>query len=182
MNCIFSQQSTCSDPQSKHLRMQLYQTIPSRHATVRHYTYKNFFETILPRTVQDHSELLSSLIIELVNFEDLSSNLKHLLSYLNQRYPGIKIPQRQNNSQDKTITTSLIFQRENSKTSIHNILNLFDPNVRPKVIPPSPSSIPTVKKPITFKRLGTKITTLAAFSRMTVGKKPMSFNVKNVHT
>lgn len=166
MNYIFRQQRSCFSPELKCLRVQLHQTIPAQQETVRHHTYKNFFEIVLSHAVQDYSESLHSLIIELFNFKYLSSNLTHFVNYLNQRYPEIKTPQQLKDSQHNT---KLIFQRENSKTYVHNILNLFDPNVRPTVIPPKPS--PTTTKRITFKQLGAKITTLAAFSRIHGGKK-----------
>ena len=68
--------------------------------------------------------------------------------------------------------------RENSKTDIHQILSLFDPALRPKIIPIKSNPIrPTLtvttttttpastRNSISFKRLGARITTIAAFSR-----------------
>jgi hypothetical protein len=168
---IFSQQFLCLNPELKHLRSKVHQTIPSRR-----YTYKNFFETILLPTIGDQSELLNLSIMELFKFEYQSSNLTHLLTYLNHRYPQIKIPQQQ---KDFRIKTKLTYQKDNSKTNLHNILNLFDPNPRTTAaqppnlpsIPPSTTETSTTKSHMTFKRLTTKLTTLAAFSRMQCGKQ-----------
>ncbi|CAF1025106.1 unnamed protein product [Adineta steineri] len=104
--------------------------------------------------------------MELFNVQYLSSNMIHLLSYLHERYPRIQIQRQQ---QDNIIATELITQGENSKVYIHNILNVFDPDIRPKI----PLKLPTIqpKKSTRFKKVGTKITTLTAFSHMSQGKK-----------
>ncbi|CAF1105125.1 unnamed protein product [Adineta steineri] len=156
-----NQPYTYSNPKLKHLRIQLQQTIPSRQ-----YTYKNFFEIISLQTLQNELKTLRFIIMELFNVQYLSSNMIHLLSYLHERYPRIQIQRQQ---QDNIIATQLITQGENSKVYIHNILNIFDPDIRPKI----PLKLPTIqsKKSTRFKKVGTKITTLTAFSHMSQGKK-----------
>ncbi len=61
------------------------------------------------------------------------------------------------------------------------MLNLFDPQLKPKAMPPTPEIVIATKTPITFKRLGTRITTLAAFSRTQIGKKRPSLTATRVN-
>jgi hypothetical protein len=118
--------------------------------------------------------LFRLLIIEIFNFEYLTK----LLDYLNQRYPRIKTAKRLKDNQ----TTKFILQRENSKINVHNILNLFDPQLKTKAIPPPPPEIIiATKTPITFKRLGTRIATLNTFSKTQIGKKRPSFTATRVN-
>lgn len=132
---------------------------------------------ILPRAVEGQLDSLRTLLMEMQYSEYLCTSFKQLLNYLNQRYPRIKTFKLINNSQDSTattITTNFVFERENSKTSLHNILNLFDPNLRPKVISTVPAAqnlLPTTKAEISFKRLGTKISAINAFSQKRIDKK-----------
>ncbi|UJR07664.1 hypothetical protein I4U23_011951 [Adineta vaga] len=151
---IKKQKSNC---QSKHLRVQFQQSIPSEQ-----YTYENLFENISSEIIQNHSEMLRSLIKERYISDYLPSDLLHLL---HSRYTYI-----QPSKDIQTIYS--INRRDNSKISVHNILNLYDPNPRPKIVPPIPIEIPTTKPSIRFKKLGVKITALNAFSR----KKPTSRN------
>jgi hypothetical protein len=146
---------------TRRLIYQLYQTLPSQRKTS---TNKNFFELFFLRSIEDQTGLLRSLIIELFEFDYLTN----LLNYLNQRYPQIQTSRR---SIDLPTTTKFIIQRENSKIDLHNILNLFDPQLKPKAISPPEIVIPTSKATLRFKRLGTKITTLSAFSKTQTDKK-----------
>ncbi|CAF3304551.1 unnamed protein product [Rotaria socialis] len=172
-----------SNLQLKRLRIQLHQCIPTRQETpfltMQSNINKNFFEIILPQVVQDKLNLLRSSIMEMYDYQYSSTNLKQLLTYLNRRYPRIKFFQLPEDSLGSTITTAKsVFQRDNSKTNLHHILNLFDPNPRPNVMPPklSPQKLlSTTKTPMAFKRLSTKITTLTAFSRVQIDKKRSSF-------
>jgi hypothetical protein len=183
---IFSRRFSCLNSELKRLRSKLYRTIPSRRSqTIQYQIYENFFQTILFPAVQDQSGVIRLWIMDLFNFQHLRSNLRHLLTYLNRRYPRIKIPQREKDVQNISIKTKRIFSKENSKTNLHNIFNLFDPNPRPTVIPPPdpPLIFPpkietsTIKPPITFKRLSTRLTTLAAFSKMSGCKQhPLSID------
>jgi hypothetical protein len=178
---FFNSQSSYLSRESIHLHIQLYQSLPPQseipNHPIRHHPYKNFFENVLPQAVQDHSGSIRSSILKIFHVEYLSSDLIRLIHYINRRYPRINTPRKQGNSRPvTTTTTNFVFQRENSKTDLHNIFNLFDPDLRPKATPPLKSSIiiptvktpiiiPTVKTPITFKRLGAKLTVLAALSR-----------------
>jgi len=70
------------------------------------------------------------------------------------------------------ITTNFVLQRENSKTDIHNIFNLFDPNLKPKAILPQGSTTqPVLKRPVPLKRAATKLTIVNALSRPQIGNK-----------
>lgn len=154
------------DSDSKRLNHHLHQTIPCRQRT---YVYKNFFsELFLPELIQDQSGIFRYLILELFHFYYLTN----LLNYLNQRYPRIKPVQHGN---DNSTIIQTMTQRENSKINLHHILNLFDPNLKPKAMPPQPPSsenpIPVNKAPMSFKRLSTKLTTISAFSKIQAGKK-----------
>ena len=136
----------------------------------------NFFETVLPQAVQDRSGSIRSSILQSLDTEYLSNDLVGLVHYIKQRYPKIDTARKQGNAQ--TITKSAL-QREISKTNVHEIFNLFDPTLRPKAIPPKPVVVPqtapakaaNVKGPTSFKRLGTKLTVLAALSRSQVPNK-----------
>jgi hypothetical protein len=156
---IFSQQSSNSNPQTKRLISQLYQTLPSRQKT---YTNKNFFEIFFLRSIEDQSGLFRSLIIQLFYLEYLTN----LLNYLTQRYPRIQTAKRVKSNS----TTNFIIPQENSKIDIHYIFNLFDPELKSKAIPPEIVK-PTTKTSMTFKRLSTKVTTLSAFSKTQVGRQ-----------
>ncbi len=103
-------------------------------------------------------------------------NLTNLLNYLNQRYPKIKIPRR---LKDNT-TTKFILQRENSKINVHNILNLFDPTLKPKAMRPPEIITSTGKTKATFKRLSAKVTAVSAFSKTPVGKKHSSLTTTHI--
>lgn len=159
---------------TKRLNYHLYQTLPCRRQT---YVYKNFFELFLEESIQDQTGLYRSLILEVSHLEYLTN----LLNYLNLRYPRIQTARR-----TKENSTIKIIQRENSKINVHNILNLFDPELKPKAVPPPPPPPPSedvkpIARPsITFKRLSTKITTLAAFSKTQVGKKRPSLTTARV--
>jgi hypothetical protein len=111
---------------------------------------------------------MRSLILKIFEIEDLSTDLTRLIQYINRRYPRINTAKKQETSRvmATTTTTKLVLQRENSKTNLHTIFNLFDPDLRPKAIQPKPLiTTSNVKTPITFRRLGTKLTVLAAISR-----------------
>ncbi|CAF1500272.1 unnamed protein product [Rotaria sp. Silwood1] len=175
-----NQKSSLSNSKSKRLHVRHHQTIHSRQEISfqinqpNNNNKKNFFETILPQAIEHDLNLLRSSIMKMYDFEYFYSSLRHLLSYLKERYPRIKTLQLLENAHDITITLKLALQQENSKTNVHRILNLFDPNLRPKVIPLKSSSqkvLSTTRMPMTFKRLGTKITTLTSFSRMQVNNK-----------
>jgi hypothetical protein len=171
---LFRRQSSRSPSlsrESTRLRIQLHQTVPLQPETpshtVQNQPYKNFFENILPQAVHDLSGTIRSSILTVFNTERLSSDLTRLINYINRRYPRIKTPRKQECSRDIT-TAKLLFQRENSKTDVHYIFSLFDPDLRPKAEQPKiliTQPPPTVKPPITFKRLGAKLTVLAALSR-----------------
>jgi hypothetical protein len=65
------------------------------------------------------------------------------------------------------ITTNFVLERENSKTNIHNLFNLFDPNLKPKAMLPQVSTTQSVS----LKRVGTKLTIINALSRPRIGNK-----------
>lgn len=181
-NCVFSRKNPLLNRESTRLRIELHHTIPSRQETsfymIQHHPKKNFFEIVLPQVTQDQSDLLRSSILDLQKSEHLSATLINLINYLNQRYPNIKNLQLLENSKNNTEKTKISLKQEDSKTNVHNILNLFDPNIRPKVVSLKSSTTNlflSTKPPITFKRVGTKITTLATFSRIPVDKKDPSF-------
>ena len=160
--------------QSTRLYIQLYQTLPPRAESSQHtiyqHPYRNFFENYFPRAVQDRTGLMRSLIVQIFDSEHSTIDLTSLTHYINRRYPRISTPRRREHSHEKeTTTTKFILQRENSKDSVHLILNQFDPALRPKAILPQVITVQSkganVKAPTTFKRLGTKLTVLAALSR-----------------
>lgn len=140
--------------------------------------------------MKDRSGMIRSAIMRMINDEHWFSSLKSLFDYLHRRYPRISIDQT-------TFTSATPLQRENSKTNIHQILSLFDPALRPKILPiksnPTRSSqlftsgkisssssaaagaagtsLSSTKPPLTFKRLGARLSTIAAFSRANGEKK-----------
>ena len=142
---------------NKHLINQFYQTIPADEKT---YRYKNFFEHFFLQTIQDQTNSYRSLI----NRTFQSESLTNLRIYLVKRYPKISLTKSTNrlpigiNTQNNT----------NSKVYVHEILNLFDPNLKPKafVLPSitKPLIIQQKKPSLTLKKLSTKITTVSAFS------------------
>jgi hypothetical protein len=172
-----SSQSPWLSRESTRLHIQLYQTLPQRsktaHHTIHHHPYKNFFENVFPQAVQDQSGAMRSSILKIFEIEDLSTDLTRLIQYINRRYPRINTAKRQETSRVMTATTTkLALQRENSKTNVHTIFNLFDPDPRPKAVLPKPIiTTSNVKTPITFRRLGTKLTVLAAISRPQTSNK-----------
>ena len=156
-----------------------YQTLPSRD---RNYAHKNFFELFFVRTIEDQTNFYRSSLITFFH----SDQLAPLLRYLNQRYPRIKtcrqIKEPPPLSMANTSTTSTFFlQRENSNLNVHQLLTLFDPTLKPKASPP-PKKVPiSSKTSSTFKKLGTKITTISAFSKtQQVGKKRPSLTSTSV--
>jgi hypothetical protein len=173
---VISRQSLCLSRESTRLRLQLHQTLPPRPETpyhsIQNHPYKNFFENVFPQAVQDQSGTIRSSILQMFHTEYLSSDLTCVVNYINQRYPRIQTPRKQEKS--RHITTNLGLQRENSKTEIHQLLNLFDPNLRPKAEQPKivltqPAPIP--KPPVTFKRISAKLTVIAALSRAPIPTK-----------
>ena len=171
---VISRQSVCLSRESTRLRLQLHQTLPPRPETpyhsIQNHPYKNFFENVFPQAVHDQSGTIRSSILQLFTSEYFSKDLTCLVDYINRRYPRIQTPRKQERSNKK-----FVFQRENSKTEVHHILNLFDPKPRPTVDHP-PKTLPTQitqvpKTPMTFKHLGTKLTVLAALSRPRISIK-----------
>ncbi|CAF0804907.1 unnamed protein product [Rotaria sordida] len=170
-------QDSCLTRESTRLCIQLHKTLPPQSnspcQTIQHHPYMNFFENIFPRAVRDRSGSIRSSILKMLDKKSLSSDLTCLIQYINQRYPRINTLRKSDNYRNIT-KTKLPFQCENSKTNVHNIFNLFDPDLRPKA---RISKIITtehsqhVKTPITFKRLGTKLTVLAALSRPQTSNK-----------
>ena len=162
MDRLFRPRFPCLSPESNRLLVQLHQSLPARREAS-----KNFFETFFPQSVADHSGLLRSLIVQTIGEDSSSPHFNPLIVYLNRRYPRIKTARR------KEVSTSMTpIQREDSKVNVHQILSLFDPDLRPKMRPPQPppskplqNLLAANRQPITFKRLGTRITTIAAFSR-----------------
>ncbi|CAF1112931.1 unnamed protein product [Adineta ricciae] len=119
----------------------------------------NFFENLFPEMTQTELERLRCLLKKRFYFQSLPLDL---LQLVNQRYSQIKV-----NQTFKISKTS--HEQNNSKISIHRILQLYDPNPRPKILPPlSPQAS---NKPMKFKQLGTKITKLNAFARSSIRKK-----------
>ena len=152
----------------------LYQTLPSRRKSGAN---KNFFELFFLRAIEDQTGVLRSLIFEFYQFDYLNN----LLNYLNRRYPRIKTARRR--SIELPSTAKILIQRENSKIDLHNILNLFDPQLKPKAIsPPPPPQIvlSTSKAALRFKKLGTKLTTISAFSKAQTDKKRPSLTSTRV--
>jgi len=183
------------------IRVRLYQTIPCLFEQ-NHQSNKNFFEDYFLESIQDRSGQIRSVILKLFSSNSFAKDLLQVIRYIHRRYPKIQIPKRQqpNLSQITTTTTQLFLQRENSKSDIHQIFSLFDPDLRAKAITPKESSFkvytgqtpqistpPIQQMPIlnvkpppppTFKRLGAKITMLAALSRSTsTGKRRGSIQI-----
>ena len=153
---------------------------------LQNYTNKDFIGTTLTRAIHDQSGSLRLSIVKMYDMGNSSMNLNHLLNYLNRRYPRVKILKQSEYLQLDTIPTKFTFQRENSKAYVHDILNLFDPNLRTKVRAPqillTPSSktvVSTTKTPTKFKQLGTKIKVVSAFSRAKGDKKKRPINIAN---
>lgn len=140
----------------KSLVHRFYQTIPTNEQT---YRYMNFFEHFFLRTIQDQTNFYRSLINRIFHFESLIN----LQNYLFKRYPNISFikPNRLPIKINNETTTS-------SKVHIHEILNLFDPNLKPKAVPLPPINqppfIPRKKPSLTLKKLSTRITSISAFS------------------
>jgi hypothetical protein len=115
---------------------------------------------------------MRSSILATSNIDSLLSDLTNLIHYINRRYPKINTQKIQDHSRDAVITTNFVLQRENSKTDIHNIFNLFDPNVKPKAMLPQASTTkPVRQRPIPLKRVATKLTIVSALSRPQIGNK-----------
>ena len=163
------QQSACSHRfvclpvETNRILVQLHQSLP-----IQREASKNFFEVLLSQAVEDQSGFIRSLIVQTIGEDFSSPAFTDVIAYLNRRYPRINTARRKENS---TRTTPI--QRENSIVDIHQIFSLFDPDLRPKMVPPKPpppKPLPTLppvnKQPITFKRLGARISTIAAFSRV----------------
>ena len=135
----------------------------------------NFFEHMFPQAVHDRSGLIRLTILKTIDKKYSSSDLTHLIQYVNQRYPHISTLRNLDTTQRKVtskLTAKIVSHSENSKTNVHNIFNLFDPDLRPKAMIPKVLTIEhsqllttNPKAPNTFKRLGTKLTVLAALSR-----------------
>lgn len=164
------------------LYIQLYKTLPLRSETSQHiisqHPHRNFFQNFFSRAVQDRTGLMRSLILRFFDSEHLSMDLANLTHYVNRRYPRITTPRRQDRSHErktKATTTKFILQRENSKDNVHLILNRFDPDLRPKAMLPKVVALPAkgtnVKAPTTFRRMGTKLTVLAALSRPPIASR-----------
>ncbi|CAF2945453.1 unnamed protein product [Rotaria sp. Silwood2] len=172
-NRLYSKDS-CLTRESTRLHIQLHKTLPPRsespHQTIHHHSYMNFFENIFPQAVQDRSGLTRSSILKMLDKKNLSSDLTCLIQYINQRYPRINTLRKSSSSRNIT-TTKLVSQCENSKTNVHSIFNLFDPHLRPKARISKIITTEHGKAPNTFKRLGTKLTVLAALSRSQTGNK-----------
>ena len=135
------------------------------------YLHKNFFENILPQIVQDRSESSRSVILQMFDTNHLLTDFTHLIQYINQRYPHITALKNLENLQSVTTTTTqYAFQCENSKINVHNIFNLFDPDLRPKAIQTKVLTS-NVKAPIIFKRLAPKLTALSTLSRAQTNNK-----------
>ncbi|CAF1325531.1 unnamed protein product [Adineta ricciae] len=119
----------------------------------------NFFENLFSAMTQTELERLRCLLKKRFNFQYLPVDLLQLVK---QRYSQIQINQTLEISKTN-------HEQDNSKISIHCILQLYDPNPRPKILPlVSPQAS---NKPMKFKQLGTKITKLNAFTRSSTRKK-----------
>ena len=116
--------------------------------------------------MDDRSGIVRMPVMKMVNDEHWHSAFKSLLDYLHRRYPRIRT------SRTRQVSATPL-QWENSKANIHQILSLFDPDLRPKINPlkSNTQTLTAAKTPITFKRLGARITTIAAFSRANGEKK-----------
>ena len=164
------QQLFHSTTENKRVIYHLHQTLPSQGRT---YAYKNFFETFFHRSIRDQSNFFRPLIIDIFHSDDRTN----LLNYLNQRYPRIQSPRR---LKDLPSSTRFPLQCENSKLNVHNILNLFDPTLKPKAELPLENFISPSKASLSFKRLSTKISTVSAFTKMQSGKKRPSVAITRV--
>lgn len=161
------------------LRIQLYKTLPSQsensYHTIQHNSSMNFFENVFPQAAQDRSGLSRLSILRMLDNKSYLLDLTRLIEYMNQRYPRLNTLKKLNNFPNQTkstpSSTKLIFHCDNSKIDVHNIINLFDPDLRPKAITPKvlkaehAQFLTNAKVPNTFKRLGTKLTVLATLSR-----------------
>ena len=185
----FSQLSSSCSSEEKSTYLRFHQVNLSRSETsfqmLENYTNEDFIQTNLIRAIHDQSGSLRLSIMEMYGMENLSLNLNRLLNYLNRRYPRVKILKQPEYLQLDTIPTKFTCQRENSKTHVHDILNLFDPNLRTKVVAPqirltssssSKEVVSTTKAPMRLKQLGTKMTAVSAFSQPKRDKKRPSIS------
>ncbi|UJR38503.1 hypothetical protein I4U23_031170 [Adineta vaga] len=150
--------------ESIRLRLQIHQIFPSRSETSS-YSYKNFFENLFPQSVHDHSGSIRKSILAIFHTNDSSSNLSYFIHHLNQRYPTVKIQEKLQNIKTKQYGS----EYENSKTNLHTIFKLFDPDLRPKAISSKDRPIHRImshgKTSGPFKRLGTKLAILNSHFR-----------------
>ena len=110
--------------------------------------------------MHDHSGSMRSSILSMFHTNNSISNLSHLVQYLNQRFPVLKIARRQIKVQIEQSGDPF----ENSKTNLHLILNFYDPAPRSKAILPKP--ITTHEKGLgPFRRAGTKLKICHSLSR-----------------
>lgn len=143
--------------------------------------------------------MIRSSILKMLDRKNVSADLTNLIQYINQRYPRLINYRKADNSSSSTVstitkpkttttptkttiaatlTTKILSRSESSKTNVHNIFNLFDPDLRPKAKitkvlateQPQPI-VSNIKAPTAFKRLGTKVAVVTAVSRPEVANR-----------
>ena len=181
IRCAFSPRSARFTRSSTRLQLDLHQSLSLRRETMSHsipsQIHKNFFESLLSQALHDPTGFIRSSIAKMIDGPSTSSDRTDLVDYLNRRYPRLKTARTWNEPvRENSFSHQLGIERENSQMNVHHILNLFDPDLRPKVAPPKPPApkvVPSLatRQPMTFKRLGTKLTTIALFSRGHAEKK-----------
>ena len=122
--------------------------------------HRQIFHEHFWRSFADPTELTRSSMKKLFETRDSFSHLAHLVDYIHRRYPSIPLPRRHENCSVLPTIASLSLLDE-TKLSIHDLFNLFDPHLRSKAMPTrkrtGKSIPPLVKTPVTLKRFGTKL-------------------------
>ena len=154
--------------QSSHLTYQLQRSISMKEKesfySIEPTSYPNFFQTIFPRWIQNSVDLFRSSIKELFHTESSVTDLNELIIYIQQKYKSIPNIFDNRAFQDESLTLPMVSYGENCKTTVHQLLLLYDPHLRPKAVPPivrirQPTShiFPILRASSMFKRMNSKI-------------------------
>jgi hypothetical protein len=108
-----------------------------------------------------------------------SMHLTELVDYIHQRYP--QISSLRGRQVPILASSALSSPCGSAKGSLHEIIRLFDPDLRPKAMPSKEVTrdrpVSHSKTPITFKRLGAKAAVVATFPRHQTNTKTDSLAV-----
>lgn len=157
------EQRTCrpSEHESVRLRLLLHQIFAARAATatpLNEQSLKSFFEHFLPSAMHDKSDASRASVIAWFHTSHSPSNLTELIRYVHERYPQMKSLRRRLEADG---TSRMIRYCASSKANLHDIIRLFDPDLRPKAtLPKEPGrhrAMSHGKTPTTFKRVGTRV-------------------------